>query len=130
MAAEPERGPSSSSSLPAPVGARIGALIFLVLVFIAFLTALSGLIGLVWSIAVGEFPNAIDYLVLALGGTFFSVVFLMIVREFRATAKRYQRARRLAAGRCPRCGYDIRNLPEPRCPECGETWSADEVEGR
>jgi len=21
--------------------------------------------------------------------------------------------------RCPRCGYDIRGLPEPRCPECG-----------
>jgi hypothetical protein len=21
--------------------------------------------------------------------------------------------------RCPRCGYDVRGLPEPRCPECG-----------
>ena len=24
--------------------------------------------------------------------------------------------------RCPRCDYDLRDLPEPRCPECGERW--------
>jgi hypothetical protein len=33
-----------------------------------------------------------------------------------------RRRKRLAVGRCPRCGYDIHHLPEPRCPECGETW--------
>ena len=21
---------------------------------------------------------------------------------------------------CPRCGYDLRNIPAPQCPECGE----------
>lgn len=33
-----------------------------------------------------------------------------------------RRGKRLAAGICPRCRYNISNLPEPRCPECGETW--------
>ncbi len=32
------------------------------------------------------------------------------------------RANHLQNNRCPRCLYDIRNLPEPRCPECGETF--------
>jgi len=129
MAAEPEREPSSSRTVPNPIGARIGALIFLVLAFITLLFAASGLVGLIWSIVVGEFPNSLDdYLILLLGGTFYSVVFPIIVREFLAMAKRHRRARQLAAGRCPRCGYDIRHLPAPRCPECGEMWSADETE--
>ncbi|MBS0198025.1 MAG: hypothetical protein JSR77_14810 [Planctomycetes bacterium] len=25
----------------------------------------------------------------------------------------------LIEGACPKCGYDIRGLPEPTCPECG-----------
>ena len=28
---------------------------------------------------------------------------------------------------CPKCGYDIRGLPECRCPECGEQWRLGEV---
>ena len=36
---------------------------------------------------------------------------------------------RLARGRCPRCGYDIRHLPQRCCPECGTTWSVDELGG-
>ena len=37
------------------------------------------------------------------------------------------RARHLHSGRCPRCKYDLRYLPEPRCPECGETWEPNAV---
>ncbi len=27
---------------------------------------------------------------------------------------------------CPRCGYDLRGLPQPRCPECGLAFAADD----
>jgi hypothetical protein len=40
-----------------------------------------------------------------------------------------KRERRLRHGKCPRCGYQIRGLPEHRCPECAETWNAAEVRG-
>ena len=29
------------------------------------------------------------------------------------------RSCRVDPERCPRCGYDLRNLTVPRCPECG-----------
>ena len=32
--------------------------------------------------------------------------------------------RNLRRGRCPRCKYDIRNLPDQRCPECGFAWGS------
>ena len=44
------------------------------------------------------------------------------LRTVRKRVRTRHRVTALAAGRCPRCGYDIRHLPAPRCPECGETW--------
>lgn len=29
--------------------------------------------------------------------------------------------------RCPRCGHDVRRLPQPRCPECGLQFSWGEL---
>lgn len=38
-----------------------------------------------------------------------------------------RRRRRLEAGRCPLCGYDMSATPKAeRCPECGAGWKADE----
>lgn len=34
------------------------------------------------------------------------------------------RSCRVDLSRCPRCGYDLRNLTIPRCPECG-LWYVD-----
>ncbi len=31
----------------------------------------------------------------------------------------HRRRKRRKVGRCVRCDYDLRGLPEPRCPECG-----------
>lgn len=36
-----------------------------------------------------------------------------------AIAARWWAAREEVGGSCPKCGYDLRGLPEPRCPECG-----------
>src|SRR5688500_8546264 len=37
---------------------------------------------------------------------------------YRSVATHRRRRKRLAAGQCPRCGYDVRATPD-RCPECG-----------
>lgn len=128
MPSEPEREPRFSPDVPNPVSAWIPAAICLVFaLFTLFLTAV-GLLGLVLSIVRSHIPHRFGgYLSLIIGGGLFSAFFLHGARVLLAMAKRDRRAWRLASGRCPRCGYDIRNLPDRRCPECGETWSAEEA---
>jgi hypothetical protein len=41
---------------------------------------------------------------------------------FLAGWKLGRRVRRLE-GRCARCGYSLKDLPEPRCPECGTPFN-------
>jgi hypothetical protein len=129
MASEPGREPRSSPTLPDPLSARIALVVFMGCATFCLICAGFGLLGLVSSLVSGRFPRGLaDQLILALGGGFFFAFLLGFVRDVYALAKRDRRAWRLAAGRCPRCGYDIRNLPDRRCPECGETWSAEETE--
>jgi hypothetical protein len=37
--------------------------------------------------------------------------------------RREGRKLRRLQGRCEKCGYDLRGLPEPRCPECGTPFT-------
>ena len=48
-------------------------------------------------------------------------------REVVRRRREHWRTKALARAKCPKCGYDIRRLPNARCPECGETWE-DEAE--
>jgi hypothetical protein len=128
MAAESQRDRRSSPSVPNPREAWVAALIFLAFAVPALLVGLVGIVGFIMSILDGTLGRDFDgVLGLFIFGGLFSAFLLYGAWQFLAMAKRDRRAWRLAAGRCPRCGYDIHHLPEPRCPECGETWSDDEV---
>jgi hypothetical protein len=50
-----------------------------------------------------------------------AAILLPLTRGFIARLRMRKRARRLAMGRCPQCGYDLR-MSEERCPECGTAF--------
>jgi hypothetical protein len=56
------------------------------------------------------------WLVAALGGV---AALPLVVGGYKA----WMRRRRMASGRCAKCGYILFGLPAPRCPECGTTFS-------
>ena len=87
------------------------------------------LAGTMWfspQLCVRPYPAAklawIVWSVLCLGG---GVVFY--IRELRHDYRAVKRGHAILWSRCPRCGYDLRGLPESRCPECGATWSIDDI---
>jgi hypothetical protein len=45
------------------------------------------------------------------------------VRDVPGWVRGWRRTRALAAGRCPRCGYPIVDLPRGVCPECGTAFA-------
>jgi hypothetical protein len=55
----------------------------------------------------------VPYVLLVAGSALLPAAWLVMA------AGALRRKRRLAAGRCPRCNYDLRATPG-RCPECGE----------
>jgi hypothetical protein len=49
---------------------------------------------------------------------------LLLLMPMIPVSKQWARKRRMAAGRCPACGYDLRATPD-RCPECGHQPDGD-----
>ena len=73
--------------------------------------AVFGLTCLIW-IAVHNGPSIRDYLLAPM-------LALVVGTPVAILSFRYRRTlRRIEAGACPSCGYDLRATPD-RCPECG-----------
>ena len=58
------------------------------------------------------------YLTVPLWAMCFGLLLLPAARTTGYVICRWRASRRLWAGRCPACGYDLRASPG-RCPECG-----------
>lgn len=68
-------------------------------------------------------PNAIQTVVLFPIFVVAALFAPLPLADVMLIRRRRRRERRLAAGLCVRCGYDLRASPD-RCPECGATPAA------
>ena len=58
------------------------------------------------------------------------VMFAIIQLAMLYVAHRLGPVVRRLEGKCARCGYMLRGLPEPRCPECGTLFNPADLEKR
>lgn len=94
----------------------------IIVTILIILTAALLLIGL--SLEMGEFIGYAIIGTFLLHGSALSGIGLGKYAESIASPNRWREIH-FKNNQCPRCLYDIRNLPEPRCPECGDTFDAE-----
>jgi hypothetical protein len=67
-------------------------------------------------------PPGVDVWPVAIPGGIAVIFVVVSAAMFWRYNREGPKLRRLQ-GRCEKCGYDLRGLPEPRCPECGTAFT-------
>lgn len=74
----------------------------------------------VWDVSTDLFRFDKPWLTLAAVDGSYATCFAATLLLRRRTRRRSLRSRRLVAGRCTECGYDLTGNVSGTCPECGE----------
>jgi hypothetical protein len=69
-------------------------------------------------------PARIDYSMMAMAPGW--IIAIVLLPNVLWLSRNIRSRRRLAAGNCPTCGYDVRATPD-RCPECGTIPTKKEI---